>query len=133
MDELMTFCLECGQHIGFGRPDRKFCSLRCKNRYHNKQRCMDWHAEQDRILRILSRNHDILERLLMMGLPSMDRITLGQMGYNENYVTSFHKVGTHCLCSCFDIQYEKTPSRIIHLESPVNYTGRRRKRKGEDP
>ena len=28
-------CLNCGREIPSGRPDKKFCSTDCKNRYQN--------------------------------------------------------------------------------------------------
>ncbi|MBQ1912825.1 MAG: hypothetical protein II171_04610 [Bacteroidales bacterium] len=131
MELCKTYCLECGEPMGYGRPDRKFCCVSCKNRWHNKQRALDWHAEQDRIHRILTRNHAILARLLRMGVVTIDRLTLYQMGYNDHYVTYFSKEGTHHRYACYDIQYETTPSRIIHLGSRVDYT-RRGKGRGSE-
>jgi Uncharacterized protein containing a Zn-ribbon (DUF2116) len=31
-------CLECGEPLGPGRDDRKFCNELCKTEYHNKKR-----------------------------------------------------------------------------------------------
>ncbi len=114
-----THCLECGRFVGFGRPDRKFCSQECKNRWHNRQRKYSWRGEQARILRILESNHLILERMLRMGIQSVDRITLRQLGFNPDYVTYYQKVGGHSLYGCYDIQYEATPSRLFRLRSLV--------------
>lgn len=114
-------CLECGRYVGYGRPDRKFCCRECKNRWHNRNRVNSWRAEQARILRILENNHRILERMLRMGFQSVDRVTLLQMGFHPEYVTSFQKLGRICQCGCYDILYESTPSRIFRLHSQSKY------------
>jgi len=113
------YCLECGDIIeyGHGRTDRKFCSSTCKNRWHNKRRTQPWQRYQQKVLKALETNHGILSRLLRIGVTSIDRVSLGQMGYDFNYVTSYHKVGHRNLFCCYDITYEATPSRIMHLMS----------------
>ena len=113
------YCLECGDIIeyGHGRTDRKFCSADCKNRWHNKRKARSWRAYQHKVLRTLEENHTILDRLMRIGLTSLDRMSLGQMGFDFNYVTSYHKIGQRSVFSVFDITYEATPSRILHISS----------------
>ena len=117
--EGINHCLACGDIIeyGLGRQDRKFCSPGCKNRYHNKRRAQSWERYQQKIQKTLEDNHKILSKLLQLGLTSIDLVSLGRLGYNFNYVTSYHKIGRRSLYSCYDITYEATPSRILHLES----------------
>ena len=107
-----TRCLCCGDLILYGRPDRKFCSSTCKNRWHNRQKYPAQELVERRIIRILRRNHDILDRLIRLNIRSLDRITLMDMGYHPDYVTSYRKVGIKHLFTCFDIHYEQTPTRI---------------------
>lgn len=116
------YCLECGDIIeyGSGRPDRKFCSCGCKNRWHNRRKARSWERYRLKIQRVLEVNHAILDRLLSVGVTSIDLISLDRLGYDPNYVTSFHKVGHRNLYSCYDITYEATPSRIMHLASNRN-------------
>jgi len=113
------YCLECGDIIeyGHGRTDRKFCSAGCKNRWHNKRKAHSWRAYQHKVLRALEVNHTILDRLMRIGLTSIDRMSLSQMGFDFNYVTSFHKIGQRSVFCVFDITYEATPSRILHIDS----------------
>lgn len=113
------YCLECGDIIeyGHGRTDRKFCSDGCKNRYHNRRKTQSWHVYQHKVLKVLEDNHDILERLLHIGVTSIDRVSLGHLGFDFNYVTSFHKIGQRSVYSVYDITYEATPSRIRHISS----------------
>ena len=127
--EGIGYCLACGDVIeyGHGRPDRKFCSPACKNRWHNQRKAQSWRRYEQRVLRILEDNHEILDKLIRIGLSSIDRISLSRLGYDFNYVTSYHKVGHRDLYSCFDITYEATPSRIFRLASHWNGG------KGEEP
>ena len=112
-------CLECGDIIeyGHGRPDRKFCSASCKIRWHYKRKARSWQAYQHKVLKALEDNHSILERLHRIGVYSIDRMSLGQLGFDFNYVTSYHKIGQRSVYSVYDITYEATPSRILHISS----------------
>ena len=65
-----------------------------------------------RIIRILENNHAILDKLLRLGIRSLDRISLVNLGYNPDFVTSYRKQGVHHEYACFDIHYELTPTRI---------------------
>ena len=105
-------CLNCGKEIPNGRPDRKFCGTVCKNRYHNRKKYQQREVVEQRVMRILERNHNILDKLLRLGVNSLDRLTLVGLGYSPDYVTSYRKSGIHHQYACFDIHYEQTPTRI---------------------
>ena len=105
-------CQFCGRILLSGRPDRKFCSVACKNRWHNRVKHPPREQVERRVMRILIRNHLILDKLLRLGIHSVDRITLLELGYHPDYVTSYRKAGTHHQYACFDICYELTPTRI---------------------
>lgn len=110
-------CLQCGGEILQGRKDRKFCCEECKNRWHNKRRYPARAQLEGTILRILDRNRSILDRLLKMGIDSIDLFTLSRLGFDNTYVTSYRKIGRRNIYGCFDLQYEMTPSRIRRLMS----------------
>ena len=105
-------CLYCGGIIPYGRADKKFCSLQCKNRWNNRRKAPDPRPLVQRVLRILDRNHGILDKLLKLGISSLDLLTLQSLGFNLEYATSYKKAGVHHQYTCFDIHYELTPSRI---------------------
>ena len=105
-------CLFCGTAIPFGRPDRKFCSPACKNKYHNRRKYPPRELMQRRVLRILDSNRHILDRLCRLGIRSLDRETLHGLGFHPEYMTSYRKAGVHHRYSCFEFCYELTPSRI---------------------
>lgn len=108
-------CLQCGDRIVYGRSDKKFCSDSCKNRYNN-QRHHYIRSVRLRILGTLDRNYSILEKLLQLGIHSITLGDLAQMGYNKEFVTSWHKVRGHDEFRCFDIKYCCSGSRIFQLE-----------------
>lgn len=109
------FCLECGEPLVYaGRSDKKFCSRDCRNSYHNKT-YRDGRLIKHRITAALSKNHDVLSKLLKMGVTSMSLPDLTQMGFNPEYITSFFKIGARTECRCFDIKYYITPTRIFSL------------------
>ena len=109
-------CLECGEEITYGRPDRKFCSDSCKNRYHNS-RTYSTRAVRLRVLNALDRNYNILDSLCKQGVRSISLGDLAQMGYNMEYVTSHHKVaGGHNEYRCFDIKYCLSQTKVFSLE-----------------
>jgi hypothetical protein len=57
-------CIQCGNPISRGsRPDKRFCSDKCKNDYHNAIKIAN-SREIEQILAILKRNRTILKALL---------------------------------------------------------------------
>lgn len=115
-EENIVRCIQCGRPIdGGGRPDRKFCSAGCKNRYHNYRRSRRKDLAQRSILGALEKNYEVLDKLLLMDVKSLDRVTLAFMGFDPAFSTSFCRLGRHNVYTCFDICYELTPSRIKRI------------------
>jgi len=111
--EELSRCVQCGSVIEFGgRPDRKFCCAGCKNRYHNYRRNRRRDSAQRSVVGKLEKNYDILDRLIKLGLKSMDRITMKYMGFDAEYATSIVRIGRKHIYTCFDIRYEITPTRV---------------------
>lgn len=113
-DEKGHKCLECGDEIGYGRPDRKFCSMSCKNRYNNRKNQGSRQAKL-KIMNALDRNHEILDSLLRMGLTEMNLADVKHLGFNVNYMTSCYRTRGHTEYCCFDIRYHVTPTRITSI------------------
>lgn len=108
-------CLECGDTITYGRGDRKFCSDKCKNSYHNginhRRR-----AVQVRVIRALSQNYRILDSLLLKGVATLNLMDLVHLGFNIEYATSYQKIRGRNEFRCFDIKYFLTPTRIMKIQ-----------------
>jgi len=115
--KIQTRCLQCGKEIVYGRVDRKFCCADCKNQYHNRRRYPLREELESAVLRRIDLNHAILQRLHNMGVDTIDLITLAQLGFDAQFITSYRRVGRHDVFAIFDLQYEMTPSRIKRLIS----------------
>ncbi len=106
-------CLECGDSLR-GRKDKKFCCLSCKNSYNNR-RYRDLRRYRAEIMARLSRNYEILESLLDDGEKRAELEDLCGVGFDAECVTGTRKTSGHEECSCFDISYFKTGSRIFNI------------------
>ena len=107
-------CLECGREI-YGRPDKKFCSLKCKNG-HNNREMMHWRWYHNRVLTGLNTNHRILDRMEKEGVKSAGMEELRIMGFDPSYMTGSRR-GRHVHEEryCFDISYCQSESRIYNI------------------
>ncbi|MBO8453502.1 MAG: hypothetical protein IAC07_02110 [Bacteroidetes bacterium] len=107
-------CLECGDEIQYGRTDRKFCCENCKNKYHNRMTRNSRNVKL-RIINSLHKNYKILERMLKLGLDSIDMTELKHLGFDPSFVTSYRKFRRHDEFCCFDIRFIMTPNRIYSV------------------
>ena len=108
-------CLECGDEIGYGRTDRKFCSLVCKNAYNNRRISIIRKYKSD-IMSRLSRNYEILESLLNDKVKNASLEELKALGFDDSCMTG-HSPGRrkHEECCCFDIVYYRSENKIFGL------------------
>lgn len=112
-------CLECGDKIGYGRTDKKFCCEECKNRHHNHK------SRTERFIRrktmsVLEKNYEILESFVKAGLDAVMLSDALILGFNPVYVTSFSKMKHHDVYGCFDITYTMTASRLCSISKIQN-------------
>ena len=119
LDETVPRCLECGDPLPYGRKDQKYCSKSCKNRSHNRE-ARRWRIRYSSIIGILEKNHDILRHLIQLGVRSIPKEELIQLGYRIGFVTSSGREGRRTVCRCFDIVFFDTETRIagLTIESP---------------
>lgn len=107
MEATTKLCLECGEPVGKGRIDRKFCSVECKNKHHNKENYSD-KISTARIKKILDRNRKILKK--MAARKDADQIPKERLlkeGFDFDYHTHFviSKVQKYQYTFCFDYGY----------------------------
>ena len=107
-------CLECGS-VFQGRKDKQFCSLSCKNRYHNRQ-LMNKRQQRAKTVAALTGNYTVLEALLNDGKTGAGLEELSELGFDPTYVTE-HRRGRfkHDEYACFDIWYYRTDTRIFNV------------------
>ncbi|MBO8455043.1 MAG: hypothetical protein IAC08_01390 [Bacteroidetes bacterium] len=109
-----SVCLECGDEIHYGRQDRKFCCEACKNRYNNRKTRSSRNTRL-RVMNALDRNYRLLDRLLKLGMDSLDLVELRHMGFEPSYVTSYRRLRCHDEFCCFDIRFIMTATKICSL------------------
>lgn len=123
-----AICLECGDSIVYGRQDKKFCCETCKNRYNNRK-TRRIRAMKSKIMSALEKNYRILEDLLKMNATEVSVQQLRQLGFNFDYVTSYHKVRRHDEYCCFDICITVMSARVMSISRvfPARKYGESRK------
>ena len=115
-------CLECGGAF-YGRKDKQFCSLSCKNRWHNRILQERRRFRQETLV-VLSRNYQILDSLLKEDMRGADLLELQKAGFNPAFVTG-HRKGKfrHDEYACFDIRFYRSDTRIFNLRR-IDLNGR---------
>ena len=112
-------CLECGDIIGYGRKDKKFCCEECKNKHHNNLAKMSKNTKR-KILAVLDKNYSILDLLLRNEVKALWLSDAVAMGFTPGYNTSHRKTGRRELYYCFDISYVMTPNRLSSISKIQN-------------
>ena len=107
-------CLQCGAPFT-GRKDKHFCSLSCKNAFHNNVQQQKRQLRSE-IIAALSGNYQILEALLREKQTSARLEDLAGLGFDPAYVTG-HRKGRfgHDDYACFDIWYYRSDTRIFNV------------------
>lgn len=107
-------CLECGSAIS-GRKDKQFCSLSCKNAFHNRA-VVSKRQQRSKIVAALTGNYAVLEALLKEGKTTAGLDELTELGFDPAFVTE-HRRGhfRHDEYACFDIWYYRTDTRIFNV------------------
>ena len=107
-------CLECGDVITYGRPDKKFCCNSCKNRWHNREG-KGVRIYKLRVRNALDKNYEILSGLMKMGVQKMDMLQLRGLGYDPGYVTAMDLSGRRRELMCYDIRFCMTDHQISRI------------------
>ena len=114
-DNSKGYCLECGDRLPYGyRTDRKFCSVECKNRWHNRKH---WSRDKLKVrtLSVLDRNYAILERLIKLKVKRVTLESVLHLGFNPEYITCCHQTGREKTYYCYDIAYTLRPLYINNI------------------
>ena len=106
-------CPVCGKDIS-GREGKRFCSLQCKNSYHNKK-FNAFLKERRKITEILAGNYAILSSLLECERTSEKIEALKEMGFKAEYMTGCTRIRNHTVLRCYDIEYRKSALKIFNI------------------
>jgi hypothetical protein len=119
-------CLECGEALGAGRDDRKFCNDICRTAYNNRRRkehsargrgqAYGQNPAFDKIFSVLISNRNMLELYdQYVAEPYMLRDLLGK-GFNLKYFTSEYVMdGVGVFRFCLDYGYHITESGKVYI------------------
>ena len=113
-EQALVHCLECGDAILYGRPDKKFCCESCKNRWHNRLEKAS-RTYKVKVKASLSRNYEVLNDLLKIGIHRMNLYELRSMGYDPQFVTAAIPVGKRMEYMCYDIRFRQTPVQVSNI------------------
>lgn len=114
-DKGTHYCIECGEAVEYGRTDKKYCSLKCKNARHNRE--MRLYKEiRGRVTTAIARNYSILENLLNAGVSSIKLSDIQSLGFNIHAITSFYSGKAKSVdMGCYDILYSQSQLKIFNI------------------
>jgi hypothetical protein len=103
-DDLRT-CVICNSQL-YGRSDKVFCDIRCKNKYHAEIRKTTKTISAE-TLKILNKNWVILAGLMTDKCDRfvLKRITLERQGFNFDTISHIEARGFHWRYSVFEFSY----------------------------
>jgi hypothetical protein len=103
-------CRVCAEKL-YGRTDQRFCSDRCRNRFHNQKRKQE-HAYLRAVDRILRRNRSVLRQLWEDGYTEVAWERLLRLGFAPAYCTGWlaPRQGKPLLI-CYDMALEFPPQK----------------------
>ena len=114
-EEGRRLCLECGDVVPYGRTDKVYCSVKCKNRHYYAEH-MAGRYIRTRINSILEKNYSLLEALIAGNIDSVLLSDLSVKGFSPDYMTSHRSRKYYSECGCYDIRYRQTSTRIYCIE-----------------
>ena len=114
-------CLECGTTF-YGRSDKKFCSLNCKNLHNNRLR--DYTRKSNNLVYMsINKNYRLLDLLIKSGKSSISLETLLSMGFAPQCVTGLRNGEKgHKEFSCLDIVYYQSPKKLFNIHKKSDET-----------
>ena len=109
-----SICRECGRAF-YGRKDKHFCSLECKNRYHNRI-IRERRRVRSETLAQIAKNYQVLNALLAEDKNSASLQELAKAGFDPAFVTGPRKgMCRHDDYSCFDISYYRSSTKVFNV------------------
>jgi len=114
----MSTCKECGRSFS-GRSDKKFCDEQCRSAYHNTIRREEFKYVSP-TNRILFKNRKILCELTRGGVYCLSFQKLTELGFNQNYITSFDIRDGNPLFICYEFSIYFDLNRTAHISMVTN-------------
>jgi len=117
-------CRNCGEEITFGRTDKVYCTDACRIDYNNRLK-MEKREETPEFVKkitgILTNNYQIMRKLNVRGKTVVTEQHLRDLGFNFNYLTSYHTTKKGDVYHfCFDQGYLKIKDSQVLLVIQIN-------------
>lgn len=119
-------CPNCGENVGPGRKDKKYCSEACRTEYHNnlqeqkrsekKQQEPSLPTFIGEIQQILIKNREILDSCLGRDRNQlrMEKRDLQGRGFNFKYITSqAPTLEDKGYCFCYELGYKEVENERV--------------------
>jgi hypothetical protein len=118
-------CVMCDTPL-FGRKDKRFCNIKCKNKYHSELRTSR-KSLASRVFSQILRNHRILSSFCTANTQSYEiaEIELLKLGFDKSCVTSVERKATHTIYKLLDFSWSRNSKGIIsvylnHFEKSIS-------------
>ena len=107
-------CIVCGKEF-VGRPDKKYCSRKCKNAHNNMIHGTMLKYKRSAI-NALDSNYTILSSVLSLGATGARLEDICAMGFSPEAVCT-HRKGKngHNEYTCYDLVYNQTGLKVFNL------------------
>lgn len=112
---MKKICLQCTKEFS-GRTDKLFCSLECKNSFHNARRRQDYIHVVDTALH---QNRVILQRIwpTLQKEKNIDRKVLEKLGFRFDLVTGYSTMPNgKVLHRVYDFEWSQTSKSKIAIQ-----------------
>ena len=93
-------CVLCGKTI-YGRTDKRFCDLDCRNSYHNSRRSSHERPFREMHKKLMV-NYRILKRLYERGERTVDIHSLREYGFNPTSISYYRRFERQSVMACYD-------------------------------
>lgn len=108
-------CVICNKQL-FGRSDKRFCDIQCKNYYHAQVR-KSVKTISSETIKILAKNIVILEGIMGEGKDScvIDQLALERLGFRFGYITNITEKYSIIRYEVFGFSYRFVKKRRIEI------------------
>lgn len=106
-------CLNCDNPL-YGRPDKKFCSEDCKDKYYYQIRKTK-HLAKTQVIEWIDFNYQILRGIIATKSKSVNRKEIDALGFRAEYCSYYKITNRHRILRCYDIEYCLTSKKILNI------------------
>lgn len=107
------YCIYCGAEFQ-GRMDKKFCSNKCRFKYHNIKKNLMLNGEIV-LYKTLYKNYSILKDLVYIGISSIEIQKIQELGFKPSSCSEILLGKYSIKCRCYNIEYKMTGTKLYNI------------------